>query len=401
MHLVFVCYYSFASNSAAQTLSLANHLVELGIKCTVFVPFDRESAEAHREVRFDCPVFSDLPAWLEANAPDPARTLLIAWTPRENVRNFCQRFLAAVPCRYVVHLEDNERLITEVNLGRPFEELRQLAPESLDALVGPEARLSHPLHFPRFIGAAAGITALIDTLADFAPPDMSRHIFWPGYNPSFFSRSEIDYARRRTHGIDDTEMVLVYTGNVHSANRQEVFSLYLAVGLLNRMGVRSRLVRAGEDYVQVIGDQLAELRKHCVELGKVPHSEVGGLLAMADILVQPGRADSFNDYRFPSKVPEFFALGRPVIIPAANLGRFVRNGIDCLVLQRGDAIEIADLVQALHADPVRRVALSDAAVTFANEHFQWKKIAVGFKDFALRILQGSPRSPLESNLTPP
>jgi glycosyltransferase involved in cell wall biosynthesis len=323
---------------------------------------------------------------LEENRPDPETTLLITWTPRENVRNFAKRFLHEVPCRYLVHLEDNEKLITAVNHGSTFEELASRPQEELDRLIGPDTRLSHPHYFPQFIAGASGITALIDTLGEFAPPGMPTFVFWPGYNPDFFSPQPIDYARRRGLGIADDEIVLVYTGNAHSANRQEVFSLYLATRLLNRLGVKTKLIRAGEDYVTILSAELAEIKPHILELGKIPHSEVAGVLAMSDILVQPGRVDPFNDYRFPSKVPEFFAMGRPVIIPAANLGRFVRHDADCLVLARGDALEIADLVVELSRDPIRRQRLAEGAVNFAHKHFQWDKIAKSYLAFVRGLI---------------
>jgi hypothetical protein len=45
------------------------------------------------------------------------------------------------------------------------------------------------------------------------------------------------------------------------------------------------------------------------------------LLALADLLVQPGKPDAFNDYRFPSKLPEFLSVGRPVILPDTNIAK--------------------------------------------------------------------------------
>jgi glycosyltransferase involved in cell wall biosynthesis len=388
MHLVFVCYYSFASNSAAQLLSLANHLARRGVRCSAFIPFDRDSVKAHGPVDFDVRTFDELDAWAAETAPVPAETLLVTWTPRENVRNFAARFRALVPCRYVVHLEDNEWLITATNLGLTVPQLRAAAPADLDARFAPDERLSHPRRFPEFVAGSAGITALIDRLEELAPAGHPQCIFWPGYNPDFFKPRPVDYERRRRLGIGDEECVLAYTGNVHAANRQEVFSLYLATRALNRIGIPTRLVRAGEDYAPVLDHTLDEIREHVIELGKIPHADVAGVLALANILVQPGRADAFNDYRFPSKVPEFFALGRPVVIPAANLGRFVRDGSDCLVLRRGDALDIVDSVARIHRSPELATRLADGARQFAAAHFQWDGIAARVEPFFRQLLNG-------------
>ena len=45
--------------------------------------------------------------------------------------------------------------------------------------------------------------------------------------------------------IEDEAGVLVYTGNVHAANRGEVGELYRAVAELNRLGVSTVLERTG------------------------------------------------------------------------------------------------------------------------------------------------------------
>ena len=61
-------------------------------------------------------------------------------------------------------------------------------------------------------------------------------------------------------------------------------------------------------------------------------------MALADFFVQPGVPDAFNDYRFPSKLPEFFAIGPSGTPPLrANLGLTLRHGIDAYVLDRADA----------------------------------------------------------------
>jgi glycosyltransferase involved in cell wall biosynthesis len=390
MQVVFACYYSFASNSGAHLFALANHLARRGVCCSVFLPFDKESVGPHGSANFAVRTFDELETWVDELCPKPDETLLVTWTPRENVRNFAVRFRKRIPCRYAVHLEDNERLITATNLGLSVRELAEIPAEKLDARFAPDERLSHPHRFPRFIAESAGITALIDRLAELAPLGHPCHVFWPGFNANLFKAAPINFARRRQLGIGDKEVVLVYTGNVHSANRREVLSLYLAVRALNRMGIPTRLVRTGEDYARVLDQNMGEIQPHVIELGKIPLADVPLVQAMANFLVQPGRADDFNDYRFPSKVPEFFALGRPVIIPKTNLGRFVRDREDCLLLHRGDALEIADLVAELHRSPATSGQLAQAARRFADAHFRWEDIAGRLETYFRQLLNSTP-----------
>ena len=58
-------------------------------------------------------------------------------------------------------------------------------------------------------------------------------------------------------------------------------------------------------------------------------AEIPGYLALADAFVQPGAPDDFNRYRLPSKLPEFLAMGRPVILPHCNIGNDLTDGAEC------------------------------------------------------------------------
>ena len=389
MHVVFVCYYSFACNSAGHIACLANALTAQGVKVTAFVPFDALTATLHGKIAFECRTFDELDAWVNAHGSSRRETIVVAWTPRENVRRFVSQLCSRLNCPYVVHLEDNEKLLTAGNLGLPFAQLAALPPQEIDRLLAVDDRLSHPLHFPRFIANAHGVTALMATLLEFAAPLAPHLIFWPGYNPAFFGPRPLNIAGRHALGIPDDTLVLVYPGNVHSANQGEVRSLYLAACLLNRRGVKALLLRTGEDYVPVVDHTLDEVARHVISLGKLrTQDEVAQVMAMANVFVQPGHAGAFNDYRFPSKLPEFFAIGRPVLIPATNLGRYVRDGEDAVVLHRGDAFEIARNLEKLVRNPETVEFLAENACAFAERHFQWAVIASRVKPFYETVLEG-------------
>ena len=91
--------------------------------------------------------------------------------------------------------------------------------------------------------------------------------------------------------------------------------------------------------------------------------------------MQPGAPDAFNRYRLPSKLPEFFAMGRPVILPACNLGNEVAEGEDALLLRKGDALEIAAKLELLIDDPGLAARLGERARRFALERLDWSRNA--------------------------
>ena len=176
--------------------------------------------------------------------------------------------------------------------------------------------------------------------------------------------------------------VLFYHGNVHASNAAEVRELYAAVLELNRSGTPVTLIRTGLDAKDFLGDLAGEVAPFVLALGQVPHHRhLPPLMALADIFVQPGGPDAFNDYRFPSKLPEFFALGRPVVLPRTNLGTALRHGVDAWVLDRADAAGIAGAVRALRADPALAARLGAGAAAYAAEHFSWRRSAAALAKF--------------------
>ena len=176
--------------------------------------------------------------------------------------------------------------------------------------------------------------------------------------------------------------VLFYHGNVHASNAAEVRELYAAVLQLNRAGQSVTLLRTGLDRVDFLGALAGEVAPYVLDLGQIlHHRHLPPLMALADIFVQPGRPDAFNDYRFPSKLPEFFSLGRPVVLPRSNLGATLRHGVDAYVLDPADAAGIAAAVRELRGNRALYDRLAQGATAFAAQNFSWRRSAEALARF--------------------
>lgn len=373
LRVLFVLHGSFASNSALHVAALANELAALGHDCAAAVPHDVETLAYHDRPAFRGVTFAD--AERGAAFPDGAGPDLIhAWTTRENVRRLTVQLRDTYQCRVIVHLEDNEQQVLAQALDRTPAQLEALPDVELDRLVPPD--LAHPRRSREFLAAADGVTVIVDRLREFASAGKPCLTVWPAADARYFRSLPRPESFRRILDRQPGETVLFYHGNVHPANAAEVRELYAAVAQLNREGHPTTLIRTGLDQVDFLGTLADEVKPHVVTLGQIlHHHHLPALMSLADIFVQPGGADAFNDYRFPSKLPEFFALGRPVILPRTNLGALVRDGIDACVLDRADAAGIARAVKALRTDPDRRARLAQGALAFAEKNFSWQRSA--------------------------
>ncbi len=188
--------------------------------------------------------------------------------------------------------------------------------------------------------------------------------------------------------------MLLYPGNLHFANVEEVKQLYEALTILRTRSPDLTLVRTGRDGPpdRSMAQRLAS-QAGVVSLGVVDRSFLIDLMKCADVLVQPGAPGPFNDYRLPSKVPEFMAAGKPIVLPATNVGARLRHGKDAMLLKEGSAAEIAAHVETVLSRPTLAATLGANARAFADRCYNWDVQATKLADFLRQVSATGSASP--------
>lgn len=376
LNIMIVLYHDFSTASAIHVHNLANALTQKGHRCGVAVPIDKSSVHKYMDgtILYQVYEFSEILNEGDSFFAGKRKIDIIhAWTPRELVRKFCLQLKTKFPVsKIVVHLEDNEEIVVETFAGIPYQELLRLSDTEISERI-PDV-LSYPRKYESFLEAADGVTVITEELLDFVPKNKAWHRLWPVIDLKKFSPRVNGRTVRQQLGISSDEFVLCYIGSVHAVNAPEVLSLYEAIALVNDKGVNVTLLRTGRDTVDFLGEKKVELTRNVIELGFVDMKEVPGLMAAADLLVQPGKADRFNTYRLPSKIPEFLASGKPVAVPAANIGLILENGSQAIILEKGDSKEIADLIYNISTNDRSQKKLAKGGRKFAQNNFSRKGI---------------------------
>jgi len=378
LNILFILHGDFGSNSALHVAALANELAAAGHACAAAVPQGIETLSHHTQPAFRGLTFAEANeslAFPDGRGPD----LIHAWTTRENVRRLTQTLSERHHAKVVVHLEDNEMEVLALTLGRNVSELEKLTPNELDRSIPGD--LSHPIRAREFLTASNGITVITEKLREFVPVGHPCVTLHPAADERYFFSRPIPTDFRRALNLPPNATVLFYHGNVHASNAAEVRELYAAVLQLNREGLPAILIRAGLDRWDFLGSLSEKVVPFVLNLGQILHHYLPSLMALADIFVQPGKPDAFNDYRFPSKLPEFFSIGRPVVLPRTNLGASVRHGIDAYVLDNADATGIARAIHELRSDRALYDRLATGAAAFAAGHFNWRNTAEALAKF--------------------
>ncbi len=380
MNILFVNYGDCTSNSLNHIGAFANELTRLGHACVVAVPEKPETVAVLDAPLFPVRLFAqlleDAPHFPNRHAAD----VVHAWTPRENVRDFTMRYLAHHPAaRLFIHLEDNEDHLTAAFARTPIADLAELPDPELAAKLAPN--LSHPVRSRHFLRLAHGVTCITERLTEFVPAGTSHHLLLPGLRAAPEPTAAEVAAERAALQHTPDEKLIVYTGSVTFANLADIRCLTLAVRQLNEAGQATRLVRTGitpAEYEETLHDLGGD---HVTTLGFVTKSRLPCLLAAADALVQPGAADDFNAYRLPSKIPEYLWAGRPLAIPATNIGAQLKDGADALLLADSSPDAIVTACQRIFSDHDLADKLGQNAAAFARRHFELSANTAGLLKF--------------------
>jgi glycosyltransferase involved in cell wall biosynthesis len=371
MNILFVLYGDFSSNSVHPLALYARELHKCGHNCAVVVPNNLETIQQCPNVFFRPLLYDDALHDPESIFPDgrPA-DVIHAWTPREVVRRFVTSYMAKRPTPLIVYLEDHESWIACRALGLEEAVLVQQTDQSISERI--RDGLSHPFRYDSFIGLADAAAVIQDKLEVDVPPWVHCETVMPGVDLEFFSPRMADPLLRKQYGIAENERVIVYPGGLNEFTRSLIETLCRAVCLINKQGYPCRLLRTGPFALDFIDQLPPEAATLINDLGVLPRSELPNLLALADVFVQPGKIDPFEDLRLPGKLPELLAMGRPVVMPDVNIAHLFEDGVNAVLTHTGSAEEIAAKCIELFSDPQQAERIGQGGRKFAEQYFDLK-----------------------------
>jgi glycosyltransferase involved in cell wall biosynthesis len=382
LNIVIVNHGSYDNNSAIHINGFANALIGLGHRVVVSATGAVTDAGDFGVPRFRAVPHQILREWPQSvadyfsGAGTGGPDLVHCWTPRQNVYETARGMIEHYQCPYIVHFEDNEAAV-----------VRAYESDSRRRGGPPPAKIAAAQEFVR--GASAA-TIIVDALKEIMPAGLPHHLLEPGVDGDVFAPGLYSAERERlcsALAVPADARITVYPGNIHPANYEDMFSLYAAIHALNERGHKVHLIRTGIDSVGAIDSRFVELSgRYVTNLGFVRRQWLVELFKLADFFVQPGGPDDFNRYRLPSKIPELLAMGKPVVLPKTNIGLLMQDRGNALLMERGDAPEIADCVEALLADPDLARRVGQGGRRFAVEHFSWGRSALGLEAFYRRVL---------------
>jgi glycosyltransferase involved in cell wall biosynthesis len=203
------------------------------------------------------------------------------------------------------------------------------------------------------------------------------------------ARSE---ARQRL-GLPPDAPLVAYTGAIF---QRDAYLMAAAFDRIHRARPDSRLLLVG--YCNIALERLVSAPEAVIRTGPVSYKVLADHLVASDLGWLPLRNSGANQGRFPLKVSDFLAAGRPIV--ATDVG-------DLGVLLRREPIgrlapdepgPQAEAVLALLADREEREQLGRNARQVAETELDWSLMAERLEQFYLQITSLTSASPAIRNL---
>jgi phosphatidylinositol alpha-1,6-mannosyltransferase len=129
-----------------------------------------------------------------------------------------------------------------------------------------------------------------------------------------------------------------------------------------------------------------ELKDRVIITGRQPFNKMLDYLSACDVLVLPLSDTITNRGRWPSKVNEYVAVGRPTVAcDVGDVAGLLRDN-DIGLLVRPDAAEFAARIDELLSDPARATAMGDRARDVALTLYSQDAVAGRLEDFYRRTI---------------
>ncbi len=223
-------------------------------------------------------------------------------------------------------------------------------------------------------------------------PTAPVHLLYPGANLALFDPRANGDAIRLQHNLEPGRPVLIYTGTLSL----QIVSYFLSV-------LQSVVAEVPDVFLLLVGNdeyrdkaQLlirnAGLQKHVALTGIMPYARIPAYLAAADVLLQHP-LDIGNELRLPAKLPEYLAMGKPLVMYSQGIGHILEHGVHALKTTTTEPLEMSQLVLTLLKECSLRVRLGEQARALAERLFDWKANSATLLDIYAQVLGMEVASP--------
>ncbi len=207
------------------------------------------------------------------------------------------------------------------------------------------------------------------------PVGADLDVFHPGVDGTKF---------REKHGWQ--KKLVIYQGQISGSNYVHLYIRAAHEIIQKRDDVDFVVVGGGDQLFRAVG--LAEelgITKRLTFTDKVPHEEVPGYLAAADVAVACFEDNEQVRCKSPLKIKEYMAAGKPIV--ASQVGDVPDMlGNTGVLVPPENYQQIGASIEVLLDDDQRRISLGEQARQRAEQLYSWRKSALTLEQAYLRAI---------------
>ncbi len=114
----------------------------------------------------------------------------------------------------------------------------------------------------------------------------------------------------------------------------------------------------------------------------LPKNQLWGYYKDATALLIPLNFNQRDKARFPHKIGEYCAVGRPIITcDWGEIPVYFRNNENAIILRNNDAKELRNALEVIENNPELREKLGQGTLKLARDHFDYKLYGAGILNF--------------------
>jgi len=238
-------------------------------------------------------------------------------------------------------------------------------------LIGPLEQWFEEKPRPRADATVVISRALGRRASELGIDEGSMLLLPPGADPAAIRETPVSAARAAC-GLDAEGKLIGYLGNIYQRDADLLFETLDRIKTPN-----TRLLMVGEPGCRVA----AAVADRVSITGRLPFDRMLDGLSACDVLALPLSDTIANRGRWPSKVNEYVAVGRPTVAcDVGDVADLLRDR-DVGLLVRPDATEFAARLDELLSNPARARAMGDRAREVARTTYSQDAMADRLEDF--------------------
>ena len=244
------------------------------------------------------------------------------------------------------------------------------------AVIGPVEQYFEEMPRPRADGTVV-ISRALGRRAEALGIDASNILYLPpGADPAAIREIPVAEARRKC-GLDVTRKMIGYLGNIYQRDADLLFE-----ALERQRSQSAHLLMVGDP-----GCRIPEsIRPRVTVTGRLSFDKMIDHLSACDVLALPLSDTIANRGRWPSKVNEYVAVGRPTVAcDVGDVAALLRDN-DIGLVVRPEAGRFASCIDELLENPALAQAMGDRAREVARTSYSQDAVAAKLEDFYLKTI---------------